>query len=54
MSQMKEQDKIPEEALAEVVMDNLHKKKFKVIVKMIKEFRRKMDEQFHKKTRKYH
>ena len=48
---MKEQDKIPEEALAEVVMDNLHKKKFKVIVKMIKEFRRKMDE--HQEVRSF-
>ena len=44
MSQMREQDKIPEEALTGVVMDNLSKKKFKVIVKMIKELRRKMDE----------
>ena len=48
MSQVKEQDKIPEEALIAVVMDNLPKKKFKVIVKMIKELRRKMEKQSEK------
>ena len=51
MSQVKEQEKIPEEAVIEVVMDNLPKKKFKVIVKMIKELRRKMDE--HQEVRSF-
>ena len=43
MSQMKEQDKTPEEELNEVERDTQPKKGFRVmIVKMIKELRRKM------------
>ena len=46
---MKEQDKNPEENLSEVEIANLLKKEFKVMtVKMIKELRRKMDEQSRK------
>ena len=45
MSQMKEQDKTPEEELSEVEIANLPEKEFKVmIIKMIKELRR-MDAQ---------
>lgn len=44
MFQKKEQDKTPEEKLSEAEMGNLHEKKFKVmIIKMIKELRRRMD-----------
>ena len=43
---MKEQDKNPEENLSEVEIANLLKKEFKVMtVKMIKELRRRMDDQ---------
>ena len=43
---MKEQDKNPEEDLSEVEITNLLKKEFKVMtVKMIKELRRRMDDQ---------
>ena len=46
---MKEQDKTPEEKLNEVEIANLPKKEFNVIVvKMIIEFRRRMDEQSEK------
>ena len=46
MFQKKEQDKTPEEELSEVELGNLPKKEFKVnIIKMIKELRRRMDEQ---------
>ena len=44
MFQMKEQDKTTEE-LNEVAISNLPNKEFKeMIIKMLKEFRRKMDE----------
>ena len=43
---MKEQDKTPEEEVNEVEIGNLHKKEFRVvIIKMIKEIRRRMDPQ---------
>ena len=43
---MKEQDKNPEEDLTEVEITNLFKKEFKVrTVKVIKELRRRMDDQ---------
>ena len=46
MIQMKEQDKNSEEDLSEVEIANLLKKEFKVMtVKMIKELRRRMDDQ---------
>ena len=46
MFQTKEQDKTPEEELSEVEIGNLRKKKFRVmIIKMIKEHRRRMDAQ---------
>ena len=46
MFQMKVQDKTPEEELREVEIGNLPKKEFRVmIVKMIKELRRRMDAQ---------
>ena len=52
ISQMKEQDKTPEEELSEVAIGNLPKKEFEVmIVKMIKELRRKMDE--HQEVRSF-
>ena len=42
---MKEQDKIPEEQLSEIEIGNLPKKKFRVmIVKMIQEFQKRMDD----------
>ena len=45
MFQMKEQDKTPEE-LSEVEIGNLPEKEFRVmIVKMINELRKRMDEQ---------
>ena len=45
MLQMKEQDKTPEEELNEVEISNLLDKEFKVmILKMLKELRRRMDE----------
>ena len=48
MFQMKEQDKTPEE-VNEVEIGNLHKKEFRVvIIKMIKELRRRMDPQSQK------
>ena len=48
MFQMKEQDKTPEE-VNEVEIGNLHKKEFRVvIIKTIKEFRRRMDPQSQK------
>ena len=44
MFQMKQQDKAPKEELSEMEIGNLPDKEFKVmIVKMIKELRRKMD-----------
>ena len=46
MIQMKEQDKNSEEDVSEVETANLLKKEFKVMtVKMIKELRRRMDDQ---------
>ena len=46
MSQMKEQDKNPEEDLSEVEITNLFNKELKVrTIKMIKELRRRMDDQ---------
>ena len=43
---MREQDKTPEEQLSEVEICNLPKKEFRVmIVKMIQEFRKRMDAQ---------
>ena len=46
MIQMKEQDKNSEEDLSELEIANLLKKEFKVMtVKMIKELRRRMDDQ---------
>ena len=46
MSQMKEQDKTPEEKLSEVEIGNLLQKEFRVmIIQMIKELRRRMDTQ---------
>ena len=46
MIQMKEQDKNKEEDLSEVEIANLLKEDFKVmIIKMIKELRRRMDDQ---------
>ena len=46
MLQRKKQDKTPEEELSEVEIGNLPKKEFRVvIVKMIKELRRRMDAQ---------
>ena len=45
MLQRKKQDKTTEEELSEVEIGNLPKKEFRVvIVKMIKELRRRMDE----------
>ena len=44
MSQMKEQDKTPEEELSEVELGNLPKEELRVgIVKMIKQLGRRMD-----------
>ena len=46
MIQMKEQDKNPEEDLSEVEITNLFNKELKVrTIKMIKELRRRMDDQ---------
>ena len=42
---MKEQEKIPEEQLSDIEIGNLPKKKFRVmIVKMIQEFQKRMDD----------
>ena len=47
--QMKEQDKTPDEELSEVEIGNLPEKEFRVmIIKMIKELRRRMDAQSEK------
>ena len=44
MSQMKEQDKTPEEQVSKVETDNLHEKEFRVmIVKMIQDLRKRME-----------
>ena len=49
MLQMKEQDKTPKEELIEVEIGNLPSKEFKVMmVKIIKELGRRMDEQSEK------
>ena len=49
MSQVKEQDKTPEEQLSEMEIGNLPEKEFRVmIVKMIQEFRRRMEAQIKK------
>ena len=49
MSQMKEQDKTPEEELSEVELGNLPKEELRVgIVKMIKQLGRRMDAQSEK------
>ena len=46
MFQVKEQNKTPEEELSEVEIGNLPKKEFRVmIVKMIKDLRKRMDAQ---------
>ena len=46
MFQMKVKDKVSEEELSEVEVGNLHKKEFRVIiVKTIKELKRRMDAQ---------
>ena len=46
MFYMKGQDKTPEEELSDAVIDNVPEKEFRVmIIKMIKEFRRRMDAQ---------
>ena len=55
MFQVKEQDKNSEKELNKLEMGNLPNEQFKVsIIKTLTNLRRKMDEQFHKKTRKYH
>ena len=49
MFQMKEQDKTPEDELSEVETGNLSEKEFRVIlIKMIKELKKKMDAQSEK------
>ena len=49
MSQMKEQDKTPEEKLSEVEIGNLLQKEFRVmIVKMIEDLRKRMEAQIQK------
>ena len=46
MFQTKEQDKTPEKELSEVEIGNLPKKEFRVmVIKMIKELRKRMDAQ---------
>ena len=52
MSQMKEQDKTPEEQLSEVQIGNLPKKEFRVmIVKIIQGLRKRMEVQIEKDAR---
>ena len=49
MFQMKEQDKIPEEELSDMEIGNLREEEFRVmIVKMIQELGKRMDEQSEK------
>ena len=49
MSQMKEQDKSPEEQLGEVKIDNLLEKEFRImIVKMIQDLRKRMEARIEK------
>ena len=49
MLHTKEQDKIPEEQLCDVEIENLPKKELRVmIVKMIQELRKRMDAQIEK------
>ena len=49
MSQMKKQDKTPEEELSDVEIGNLPKKELRVmIIKMLKELWRRMDTQSEK------
>ena len=49
MSQVKEQDKTPEEQLSEVEKGNLPEKEFRVmIVKMIHDLRKRMEAQIEK------
>ena len=49
MSQMKEQDKTPEEQLSEGEIDSLPEKEFRVmIVKMIQDLRKRMEAQIEK------
>ena len=49
MFQMKEQDKTPEEQLRELEIDNLLGKEFRVIiVKMIQDLRKRMEEHMEK------
>ena len=51
MFQMKEQDKTPEDELSEVETGNLSEKEFRVIlIKMIKELKKKMDAQSEKRS----
>ena len=49
MSQMKEQDKTPEEQLSKIEIGNLTKKEFRVmIVKMIQDLRKRIEAQTEK------
>ena len=51
ISQIKEQDKTPEEQLSEVEIGKLPEKQFRVmIVKMIQDLRKRMDAQINKNT----
>ena len=52
MSQMKEQDKTPEEQLSEVEIGNLPEKESRVtIVKMIQDLRKRMEAQTEKRKK---
>ena len=53
MFQVKEHDKNSEKELNKLELANLSNEEFKVnIIKTLTNLRRKMDEQFHKKTKK--
>ena len=53
MFQVKEHDKNSEKELNKLELANLSNEEFKVnIIKILTNLRRKMDEQFHKKTKK--
>ena len=53
MFQIKEHDKNSEKELNKLEIANLSNEEFKVsIIKILTNLRRKMDEQFHKKTKK--
>ena len=53
MSQMKEQDKMPEKQLNEIEIGNLPEKELRMIVKMIQDLRERMEAKIEKMQERF-